>query len=86
MPAHDRTEVKAQRSGFDIAVKLRVVANGMRTNKERVPQQIAGWLKHTYPCDEDYHVSHETIYRSLFIQARGALKKELLGVASEKGK
>lgn len=42
------------------------------------PQQIAGWLKHTYPCDEDYHVSHETIYRSLFIQARGALKKELL--------
>ena len=42
------------------------------------PQQISGWLKHTYPCDEDYHVSHETIYRSLFIQARGALKKELL--------
>lgn len=36
MPAHDRTEVKAQRSGFDIAAKLRVVANGMRTNKERV--------------------------------------------------
>ena len=42
------------------------------------PQQIAGWLKHTYPCDGDYHVSHETIYRSLFIQARGALNKELL--------
>jgi len=42
------------------------------------PQQIAGWLKHTYPCDENYHVSHETIYRSLFLQARGALKKELL--------
>jgi IS30 family transposase len=42
------------------------------------PQQIAGWLKHTYPWDEDYHVSHETIYRTLFIQARGALKKELL--------
>ena len=43
------------------------------------PEQIAGWLKHTYPCDESHHVSHETIYRSLFIQARGALKKELLG-------
>jgi IS30 family transposase len=43
------------------------------------PEQIAGWLKHTYPCDESYHVSHETIYRSLFVQARGALKKELLG-------
>lgn len=42
------------------------------------PEQIAGWLKHTYPCDEDYQVSHETIYRSLYIQARGALKKELL--------
>jgi IS30 family transposase len=42
------------------------------------PQQIAGWVKHTYPCDGNNHVSHETIYRSLFIQARGALKKELL--------
>ena len=42
------------------------------------PQQIAGWLKREYPEDEEYHVSHETIYRSLFIQARGALKKELL--------
>jgi IS30 family transposase len=42
------------------------------------PQQIAGWLRRTYPANEDYHVSHETIYRSLFIQARGALKKELL--------
>jgi IS30 family transposase len=42
------------------------------------PEQIAGWLKHTYPCDESLHVSHETIYRSLFIQARGALKKELM--------
>ena len=41
-------------------------------------EQIAGWLKHTYPGDESHHVSHETIYRSLFIQARGALKKELL--------
>ncbi len=43
------------------------------------PQQIAGWLKRSYPHDENRHVSHETIYRSLFIQARGALKKELLG-------
>jgi IS30 family transposase len=42
------------------------------------PQQIAGWLKRTYPGNEDYQVSHETVYRSLFIQARGALKKELL--------
>jgi IS30 family transposase len=42
------------------------------------PEQIAGWLKSTYSHDESYQVSHETIYRSLFIQARGALKKELL--------
>lgn len=42
------------------------------------PEQIAGWLTHTYPGDRSHHVSHETIYRSLFIQARGALKKELL--------
>jgi len=42
------------------------------------PEQIAGWLKQTYPEKEDYQVSHETIYRSLYIQARGALKKELL--------
>ena len=42
------------------------------------PEQIAGWLKHTYSHDKRYQVSHETIYRTLFIQARGALKKELL--------
>jgi len=42
------------------------------------PEQIAGWLKRTYPDDTSYQVSHETIYRTLFIQARGALKKELL--------
>jgi IS30 family transposase len=42
------------------------------------PEQIAGWLKYTYPNNENFQVSHETIYKSLFIQARGALKKELL--------
>jgi len=42
------------------------------------PQQISGWLKREYPKDESLRVSHETIYRSLFIQARGALKKELI--------
>jgi len=43
------------------------------------PEQISGWLKTQYPNDESLRVSHETIYRSLFIQARGALKKELVG-------
>jgi IS30 family transposase len=42
------------------------------------PEQIAGWLKCAYPGQEEYQVSHETIYCSLYIQARGALKKELL--------
>jgi IS30 family transposase len=42
------------------------------------PEQISGWLKTQYPDDESLRVSHETIYRSLFIQARGVLKKELL--------
>src|SRR5271157_2672512 len=42
------------------------------------PEQISGWLKTEYPDDGSMQVSHETIYRSLFIQARGALKKELI--------
>jgi IS30 family transposase len=42
------------------------------------PEQIAGWLKRVYPGEENFQVSHETIYRSLFVQARGVLKKELL--------
>jgi IS30 family transposase len=54
----------------------RIVAQKLQL--EWAPEQIAGWLKCTYPDDESYQVSHETIYKSLFIQARGALKKELL--------
>ncbi len=54
----------------------RIVAQKLRL--QWAPWQIAGWLKRTYPDDENYQVSHETIYRTLFIQARGALKKELL--------
>ena len=42
------------------------------------PEQISGWLKVHYPNNESMRVSHETIYRSLFIQARGVLKKELV--------
>jgi IS30 family transposase len=41
------------------------------------PVQIAGWLKREHPGEEERQVSHETIYKTLFIQARGALKKEL---------
>ena len=52
------------------------VARKLRLNWS--PEQIAGWLKRSHPQDEAYQVSHETIYRSLFVQARGVLKKELL--------
>ena len=53
-----------------------VVASKLRLQWS--PEQIAGWLKHVYAVNKDYQVSHETIYRSLYIQARGALKRELL--------
>ena len=52
------------------------VASKLRLNW--APEQIAGWLKRAHPEDENCQVSHETIYRSLFVQARGVLKKELL--------
>jgi IS30 family transposase len=42
------------------------------------PQQIAGWLRQTYPDNPEMQVSHETIYLSLFVQSRGALKRALL--------
>ena len=42
------------------------------------PEQIAGWLKRRYPGTEGMQISHETIYRSLFVQARGVLRKELV--------
>lgn len=54
-----------------------VVANKLRLDWS--PEQISGWLKLKFPDDESMRVSHETIYRSLFIQARGVLKKELIG-------
>ena len=54
----------------------RLVARKLRLNWS--PEQIAGWLKRAHPGDGSYQVSHETIYRSLFVQARGVLKKELL--------
>jgi IS30 family transposase len=53
----------------------RIVARKLRCNWS--PEQIAGWLKRENPTDEHHTVSHETIYRSLFVQARGVLKKEL---------
>jgi len=78
--ADDRTWERARRP------KLRKLA--MNKHLQRVisnkltihwsPEQIAGWLKRKYPQEEHNQVSHETIYRSLFVQARGVLKKELM--------
>ena len=52
----------------------RTVSIGLQ--RQWSPEQIAGWLKRTYPGEPQKQVSHETIYRSLFIQARGVLKKK----------
>jgi len=59
-----------------IRVLARLVAEKLRLQWS--PYQVAGWLKRRYPQDETRQVSHETIYHTVFIQARGALKKELL--------
>ena len=45
--------------------------------EDHSPEQIAGWLRLRYPDNEEMHVSHETIYRALYVQARGTLKREL---------
>jgi IS30 family transposase len=54
----------------------RIVAEKLQ--EEWSPQQIAGWLKLEFPDDETMRVSHETIYLTLFVQARGALRRELM--------
>ena len=55
---------------------LRVIVED-KLRRRWSPQQIAGWLKITYPNDPEMQVSHESIYRTLFVQSRGALRKEL---------
>ena len=57
--------------------RLRVIV-ASKLIRDWSPEQIPGWLKIRYPDNESMRVSHETIYRSLFIQARGVLKKELM--------
>src|ERR1700682_4094051 len=58
-------------------VKLRTIV-ASKLILDWSPEQISGWLKIRYPRNESMRVSHETIYRSLFLQARGVLKKELI--------
>ena len=56
--------------------RLRLVV-AQKLAQEWSPEQVSGWLVATYPDDETMRVSPETIYRTLFIQSRGALRKEL---------
>jgi IS30 family transposase len=77
VPDKTLVEPLGQRCLLSINVKLRnIVASKLMLDWS--PRQISGWLKTQYRDDESLRVSHETIYRSLFIQPRGVLKKELL--------
>ena len=67
---------KACRLAYQAPLRWRVA---QKLAQQWSPEQIAGWLKRQYPTDPDMHLSHETIYRSLFVQTRGVLKKELMG-------
>jgi hypothetical protein len=49
------------------------------------PRQISGWLVEEYPSDPEMRVSHETIYLSVFVQSRGALRKELTSLLCNAG-
>jgi IS30 family transposase len=78
----------AERAAWDRALRPKVCKLVRRRELARLvagklklqwsPEEISGWLRRAYPNDDSRQVSHETIYKTLFIQARGALKKELL--------
>jgi IS30 family transposase len=76
----DRRAVRAQRrpKRCKIALSARLrEAVEEKLELEWSPEQISGWLVEAFPDDPEMRVSHETIYLSLFVQARGALRKEL---------
>ena len=72
---------RARRPKLCLLAKNRALQQivAVKLKEDWAPQQIAGWLKEEYPNNPELWVSHETIYQSLFVQARGALKKELIG-------
>jgi len=84
--SHDYRAAMADQAAWDRAQRpkdCKLVQNRrlcraveLKLQRKWSPEQIAGWLKRKNPGDEKNQVSHETIYRSLFIQARGAFKKE----------
>jgi IS30 family transposase len=73
--AWDRAR-RPKRSKLAINSRLREVVEG-KLERKWSPEQISGWLRRTYPDDPEMQVSHETIYLSLFVQSRGALRREL---------
>ncbi len=76
----DRTAVRAQRrpKRCKIALSPRLrSAVEEKLELEWSPEQISGWLVEAFPDDPEMRVSHETIYMSLFVQSRGALRREL---------
>lgn len=74
--AWDRAR-RPKRCRLAVNPKLRYLVAG-KLAADWSPEQISGWLKQQFPTDPGLHVSHETLYRTLFLQARGALKKELI--------
>src|SRR6516165_9426738 len=68
--------IVALNGGIAPAPRRRAVA-AQKLALQWSPEQISGWLKQQFPTDRDMRISHEAIYRSLFVQARGVLKKEL---------
>jgi len=76
----DRRAVRAtrrpKRCKLAVNDRLRVVVEA-KLEEDWAPEQISGWLVRAFPDEPEMRVSHETIYLSLFVQARGALRKEL---------
>lgn len=77
--ANERAWENASRPKSSLLAKNILLKNSIIEKLELKwsPEQISGWLKRMYPDNPEMQVSHETIYKSLFIQARGVLKKEL---------
>ena len=78
--ADRQTWIRAKRpkkSKLQINIALNDIITDKLSNKWS-PEQISGYLKRTYPTDTHMHISHESIYKTLYIQSRGHLKKELL--------
>ncbi len=74
---------RARRPKICKLVEKRELAHIVALNLKKLwsPEQIAGWLKRTYPDHKDFQVSDETIYRSLFIQAPGRLKERAVAAS-----